>query len=95
MKKSAKGKDGRKAARGQLWLHLPGMVREALYDTVIGAGLACVDEVLEMERVALCGERYEHLADRQALRAGHVASSGAKWPAGRGAAAAGTQRGRS
>jgi transposase-like protein len=51
------------------------MVREALYDTVIGAGLACVDEVLERERVALCGERYEHLADRQALRAGHVASS--------------------
>jgi len=75
MKKRAKGKNGRKAARGQLWLHLPGMVREALYDTVIGAGLACVDEVLEMERVALCGERYEHLADRQALRAGHVASS--------------------
>ena len=75
MNKSAKGKDGRKASRGQLWLHLPGMVREALYDTVIGAGLACVDEVLEMERVALCGERYEHLADRQALRAGHVASS--------------------
>ena len=75
MKKSAKRKDGRKAARGQLWLHLPGMVREALYDTVIGAGLACVDEVLETERVALCGERYEHLPDRQALRAGHVASS--------------------
>src|SRR5579863_9584472 len=75
MKKSAKSKDGRKAARGQLWLHLPGMVREALYDTVIGAGLACVDEVLETERVALCGERYEHLPDRQALRAGHVASS--------------------
>src|ERR1700686_2283997 len=75
MKKSAKGKAGRKAARGQRWLQLSGMVREALYDTVIGAGLACVDEVLEMERVALCGERYEHLADRQALRAGHVASS--------------------
>jgi len=51
------------------------MVREALYDTVIGAGLACVDEVLETERVALCGERYEHLPDRQALRAGSVASS--------------------
>ena len=75
MKKSAKSKDGRKAARGQLWLQLPGMVREALYDTVIGAGLACVDEVLETERVALCGERYEHLPDRQALRAGSVASS--------------------
>jgi transposase-like protein len=51
------------------------MVRDALYDTVIGAGLACVDEVLERERVALCGARYERLADRQALRAGHVASS--------------------
>src|SRR6202171_1325695 len=75
MKKSAKGKDGRKAARGQLWLQLSGMVREALYDTVIGAGLACVDEALERERVSLCGERYEHLADRQARRAGHVASS--------------------
>jgi transposase-like protein len=46
-----------------------------LYETVIGAGLACVDEVLEAERVALCGARYEHLADRQAQRAGHVASS--------------------
>jgi transposase-like protein len=75
MKKSAKGEGGRKAARGQLWLNLPGMIREALYDTVIGAGLACVDEVLEGERVALCGERYAHLAERQALRAGHVASS--------------------
>src|SRR5216683_1587365 len=76
MNKSAKGKDGRKAAGpGQLWLRLPGLVREALYDTVIGAGLACVDEVLEAERVMLCGERYAHLAERQALRAGHVASS--------------------
>ena len=75
MTKSAKGEGGRKAAPGQLWLHLPGMVREALYDTVIGAGRACVDEVLERERVALCGERYAHLADRQAQRAGHVASS--------------------
>jgi putative transposase len=75
MKKSGKGKAGREAAQGQLWLHLPGMVRDALYDTVIGAGLACVDEVLERERVALCGARYERLADRQALRAGHVASS--------------------
>jgi hypothetical protein len=42
MKKGAKGEGGRKATGGQLWLHLPGMVREALYDTVIGAGLACV-----------------------------------------------------
>lgn len=76
MSKSAKSKSRREAASaGQLWLRLPGLVREALYDTVIGAGLACVDEVLEAERVALCGARYVHLADRQALRGGRVASS--------------------
>ena len=76
MSKSAKSEGRRKAAdRGQLWLRLPGLVREALYETVIGAGLACVDEVLETERVALCGERYAHLVDREASRAGHVASS--------------------
>ena len=76
MSKSAKSTEGRKAAStGQLWLRLPGLVREALYETVIGAGLACVDEVLEAERVALCGERYAHLVDREASRAGHVASS--------------------
>jgi putative transposase len=76
MSKSAKSTEGRKAtSTGQLWLRLPGMVREALYETVIGAGLACVDEVLEAERVSLCGERYAHLIDREASRAGHVASS--------------------
>src|SRR6202140_4925864 len=76
MSKSAKSEDRKKAGdEGQLWLRLPGLVRDALYETVIGAGLACVDEVLETERVALCGARYAHLADRQALRAGHVASS--------------------
>ena len=76
MSKSAKSRDGKEAAsEGQLWLRLPGLVREALYETVIGAGLACVDEVLEAERVALCGARYQHVAERRALRAGHVASS--------------------
>lgn len=76
MSKSAKNESyGKAAAAGQLWLRLPGLVREALYDTVIGAGLACVDEVLESERVALCGGRYVHLVERQALRAGHAASS--------------------
>ena len=76
MSESAKSESRRKAARpGQLWLRLPDLVRDALYETVIGAGLACVDEVLEAERVSLCGGRYVHLAERQALRAGHAASS--------------------
>lgn len=76
MRKNAKSEGLRKAGgQGQLWLHLPGLVREALYETVIGAGLACVDEVLEAERSRLCGARYQHQPERQALRAGHVASS--------------------
>jgi hypothetical protein len=75
MAKSAKDEGRRKAAPGQRWLRLPGMVRAAPCATVIGAGLAWVDEVLERERVALCGERYAHLADRRAQRAGHGASS--------------------
>src|SRR5216684_3057466 len=76
MSKSAKSEGRKKAAdQGQLWLRLPGLVREALYETVIGAGLACVDEALEAERVALCGARYEHAVDRKALRAGHAGSS--------------------
>jgi transposase-like protein len=37
--------------------------------------LACVNEVLEAERVRFCGVRYQHQAQRQALRAGTVASS--------------------
>jgi putative transposase len=76
MSKIAKNGSGRKATGArQLWLRLPGMVRDALYDTVIFTGLAGVDEVLEAERVAVCSERYLHRADRQALRAGHLASS--------------------
>jgi putative transposase len=76
MNKSAKSEGRKKAAdQGQLWLRLPGLIREALYETVIGAGLACVDEALEAERVALCGARYEHAVDRKALRAGHAGSS--------------------
>jgi putative transposase len=76
MSKGAKSEEGKKAGNeGQLWLRLPGLVREALYDTVIGAGLACVNEVLEAERAALCGPRYAHTDARQAIRGGHVASS--------------------
>ena len=76
MKKNGKSEPRREAAgQGQLWLQLPGLVREALYETVIAVGLACVDEVLEAERSWLCGPRYQHLPGREALRAGRVASS--------------------
>jgi len=63
--KNGKSKPIREGAGpGQLWLQLPGLVREALYETVIAAGLACVDEVLEVERSGLCGARYQHVAER-------------------------------
>ena len=76
VRKNGKSEPLRKATgQGQLLLHLPGLVREALYETVIAAGLACVDEVLEAERSRLCGARYQHLPERLALRAGHAASS--------------------
>ena len=76
VRKNGKREPLREAAgQGQLWLQLPGLVREALYETVIAAGLACVDEVLEAERSGLCGTRYQHVPERQASRAGHVASS--------------------
>ena len=76
VRKNGKSEPRREAAgQGQLWLQLPGLVREALYETVIAVGLACVDEVLEAERSGLCGPRYQHLPGREALRAGRVASS--------------------
>ena len=76
VRKNDKSEQLRKAAgQGQLWLQLPELVREALFETVIAAGLACVDEVLEAERSGLCGARYQHVPGRQASRAGHVGSS--------------------
>ena len=56
-------------------LPLRGLAREALWDTVMISGLAFVEDELEAERVAVCGQRYEHQVGRQALRSGHVPSS--------------------
>lgn len=73
-------KSDRRTAEGQsvaAQLHLPlhEWVREALFETVMVAGVGFVGEVLEAERTALCGPRYQHDPERQALRAGSVASS--------------------
>ena len=73
-------KIGRRQAReqsvpGRLELPLRELVREALFDTVIASGLGYVGEVLEAERAALCGPRYQHDPRRQALRAGSMPSS--------------------
>ena len=38
--------------------------RDVVYERLVGASLACEDEALEDERVALGGPRYEHAVDR-------------------------------
>ena len=62
-------------AESQRYLALKEFAREALWETVIFSGLAYAQETLEAERSAICGERYARLADRAAMRSGHVASS--------------------
>jgi hypothetical protein len=63
------------SAQSQLMLPLRGLARAALWDTVVFSGLAFVEDELEAERAVLCGPRYARLAERQALRSGHVPSS--------------------
>jgi putative transposase len=47
-------------------------VRVAPLDTVVVSGLEFLSGVLEEERTALCGPRYQHDSRRQASRAGSV-----------------------
>jgi len=59
----------------QLKLALGTFIRETLYETVLVSGIETVMEVLEHERAALCGPRYQHAEERSAYRSGHVPSS--------------------
>jgi putative transposase len=74
-------KSDRRTVRGQsdrqqqLKLPLRDLVREALFDTVVVSGLEYVGEVLEEERIELCGMRYRHDPERRASRAGSMPSS--------------------
>lgn len=74
------GKIGKKqgqeqSAAGQFRFPFHGLAREALWDTVVLSGFGFVQDELEAERTALCGERYAHQENREAVRAGHVPSS--------------------
>lgn len=75
MRKSDRRSAEEQSGGAQQQLPLRDLVREALFDTVIVSGLEFVGEVLEEERTALCGPRYQHDRLRHALRAGCVASS--------------------
>jgi putative transposase len=75
MDKIGKSRGREQRAQGQLILRLRGMAREALWEAVVISGLAFAEEEMEAERAMLCGPRYVHLAERQAIRCGHVPSS--------------------
>jgi putative transposase len=75
MKKTDRRSAGAQSRRMQLQLPLRDVVGEAQFDTVIVAGVGFVGEVLEEERTALCGPRYQRDPQRQALRAGRLSSS--------------------
>lgn len=73
MKKTArKGPKRTGPSAGPLLPLLHAIVRRELRDFVVGAGMTALAEVLEQERAAVCGPRYEHRADRRAFRAGHA-----------------------
>jgi len=75
MRKSDRRSGREQSLSQQLRLPLRELVREALFDTIVVSGLEYVGEVLEEERSELCGLRYRHDAERQALRGGAVTSS--------------------
>jgi putative transposase len=75
MKKTGKKREKEQSASGQFRFPFHGLAREALWDTVVQSGFGFVQDELEAERTALCGERYAHQEQRQAVRAGHVPSS--------------------
>ena len=75
MRKTDKKREKEQSAIGQLRFPFQGLAREALWDTVVLSGFGFVQDELEAERTALCGERYAHPEHRQAVRAGHVPSS--------------------
>lgn len=75
MKKAASKATRKEAATTrtvQLELPTPEALKGALFGLVIDAGLASVAAMLELDRVALCGPRYQHDAARRATRGGHT-----------------------
>jgi len=75
MRKIGKKREKEQSASGQFRFPFHGLARGALWDTVVLSGFGFVQDELEAERTALCGERYSHQEQRQAVRAGHVPSS--------------------
>jgi catechol 2,3-dioxygenase-like lactoylglutathione lyase family enzyme len=69
MRKTGKEREKEQSAAGQLRFPFHGLARQALWDTVVLSGFGFVQNELEAERTALCGEPYAHQEHRQAVRA--------------------------
>jgi hypothetical protein len=74
MRKTGKKREQEQSAWQQLRFPFHRLARAALWDTVVLSGFGFVQDELEAERSALCGERYVHQAQRPAVRAGGVPS---------------------
>jgi transposase-like protein len=75
MKDTARNKGRRQEApTREQQLVITAMVdaRATLREAVVSAGMSVLAAMLEEDRTALCGPRYEHDAGRSAVRAGHV-----------------------
>jgi putative transposase len=75
MRKIGRSRVEEQTGAKQWHLALGRMAEESLWDAVVLSGVEFALEQLEAERTMLCGARYAHLAERQALRAGHAKSS--------------------
>jgi putative transposase len=69
----------RRAARQESWAPEQQLVFAAmldaqatLHDAIVSAGMSVMGSMLEQERTALCGPRYEHDRTRKASRGGHT-----------------------
>ena len=65
-------KRAKREANNQPVLPLREFVRIQLFDTVVNLGIKQIYEILEEERAALCGPRYQHDDERNAVRSGHA-----------------------
>jgi putative transposase len=72
MKNTAKRTESGQAE--EVPVRLPGLeaMRAGLHALVVTAGLEMLGALLERDREALCGPRYQHEAERPATRAGHA-----------------------
>ena len=75
MKRESRTGDRRHQVDSSLQRHLPLVdllvdTRAELMELAVASGLKVLTTMLEEDRAAICGARYQHQAERQASRAG-------------------------